>query len=699
MSEIPSKKEIGINGPADASLRQMNRRELGKIAFAGAVGVALDWSHAGLAMAQTQPPSQHGLVLEGATLIDGTGKAPMPNAVIVVDGTRIKAVGQRGQVPYPAKATVLKLDGLTVLPGLIDCHVHSQDWHMPMFPHYGVTTMLDKNIDATWILAQRELLRKGIIEKGPRMFVSGSVMHGVYGFKQPWDTWNYPDVTTVEEARAYAQSMVALGVDVLSVNQNITDDQLRAAMEVAQEASLPIFGHTRNIRRVAELGFKIAEHMFTIAYALIDPEAKQPPEEGGPAAGPGYVPPEARMDPKLYPPLIDFMIEKGVYVNPTLVNEWRAATPWGQKYANDAVQMIKDPGLAFVPEDVREGWTHVPKRIPPGYDNVKEFLRQYSEAGGKIVVGTDAHINAIPGLSAHQEMQMLVEETGVPPMKAIQGATLWNAELIKKDKDLGSVESGKVADFLVIQGNPLTDITATQNVHMVIKDGVVLDTSYDPKWVNPIPQPYSVYTHAGKPDPVITKVSPPIVRQGGQTVTLQIEGQRFYPNAIVRFDDKDLPTSFVSATALTATLDASLLQRAPGSYALYVLNPGLHGTVSQTGYLVIDTDSNPVSSIPQPYSVYAKDPPQIYGPTPRSAREDGKTIDLEIDGTKFGQNAVIRFDEASLPTRFVSSTKLTATLDSRLLKRSPGGYVLYVVNPGLNGNVSAPAYFLVDLKN
>lgn len=696
MSEVSSKKDMGMRDPVHSSPQQLNRRELTKLALAGALGTALDWSRSDFAMAQTTA-RPHTLVLDGATLIDGTGRSPIPNTVIVVEGTRIKAVGPKGQIAYPAHATVIKLDGLTILPGLIDCHVHSQDWHMPMFPHYGVTTMLDKNIDATWILAQRELLRKGIIEKGPRMFVSGAVMHGVYGFKQPWDTWNYPDVTTVEEARAYAQSMVALGVNVLSVNQNITDDQLRAAMDVAQEAGLPIFGHTRNIRRVAEMGFKIAEHMFTIAYALIDPEAKQPPAEGGPAAEPGYVPPEARMDPKLYPPLIDFMVEKGVYVNPTLVNEWRTCTPRGQQYANDAAEMIKDPGLAFVPDDVKEEWTHVPKRIPAGYDKVKEFLRQYSEAGGKIVVGTDSHTNAIPGLSAHQEMQMLVD-IGVPPMKALQGATIWNAELIKKDKDLGSVESGKVADFLVIQGDPLSDITATQNVHMVIKDGAVLNTSYDPKWVNPIPQPYSVYTHASKPDPVIAKVSPAIVRQGGQTVTLQIDGRLFSPNAIVRFDNTDLPTSFVSATQLTATLDAALLQRAPGSYALYVLNPGLHGTVSQTGYLVIDTDSNPVSSIPQPYAVYAKDPPQVYGPTPRSAHQDGKTVELEIEGTKFAPNAVIRFDEASLPTRFVSSTKLTATLDSRLLKRHPGGYVLYVVNPGPNGNISAPGFFLVDLK-
>ena len=194
-----------------------------------------------------------------------------------------------------------------------------------MFLKYGVTTMTDKNIDATWILAQREALKSGKI-RGPRMFVSGAVMHGVYGFREEFDTWNYPDVTTVEEAKAYARTMIAAGVDILAVNQNITDAQLSAAIQVANEAGLPIYGHTRNIRRAAELGFKFAEHTFTIANALWDPEAKELPEEGGPAAGPNFVAPESKINPTQFPPLIDYLVKQGVYVNPTLVLEWRAAT-------------------------------------------------------------------------------------------------------------------------------------------------------------------------------------------------------------------------------------------------------------------------------------------------------------------------------------------------------------------------------------
>ena len=93
----------------------------------------------------------------------------------------------------------------------------------------------------------------------------------------------------------------------------------------------------------------------------------------------------------------------------------------------------------------------------------------------------------VSGLSLHYEMQMLTD-MGISPMRAIQGATLWTAEVIGQDKDLGSIEPGKLADFTIIDGDPLADIGATKNVRMVIKGGEVMDLSYDPKWVNPVPR-------------------------------------------------------------------------------------------------------------------------------------------------------------------------------------------------------------------
>jgi imidazolonepropionase-like amidohydrolase len=150
-----------------------------------------------------------------------------------------------------------------------------------------------------------------------------------------------------------------------------------------------------------------------------------------------------------------------------------------------AEKLLQDPDLAFVPADAKATWTASP-RSRAGYANIAEFLKKYSDAGGKILAATDTGITGIiPGVSLHYEMQMLAD-MGIPPMKALQAATLWAAEVLGREKDLGSIQVGKLADFTIIEGNPLADIGATKNVRMVIKGGEVMKTSYDPKWVNPV---------------------------------------------------------------------------------------------------------------------------------------------------------------------------------------------------------------------
>ena len=471
---------------------------------------------------------------------------------------------------------------------------------------------------------------------------------------------------------------------------------MRALISVGNETGVPILGHVPNMRRAAELGYKYEEHMFMMGAAALDPENKT---DAGRMTG---VNPEALADPAKFPPLAEYLAKQGVFMNATLVGQWVAEAPRGKEMVRESTEMAKDPQFVFVPQQVRDMWSRFSAPPRQGYANTAEFLRLFAAAGGKSIVGTDAGYRTIAGLSYHYELQMMVD-VGIPPMKVIQGATLWNAELMHQDKDLGSVESGKLADFVIIEGDPLQDMRATRNIRMVIKDGEVMDTKLDGKWVNPLPASFLTYSIT---PPAITKVSPAVVRQGGQTVTLEIEGTSFgprqsgfYENSIVRFDNVDLPTKFVSGTKLTATLDAKLLQRGHGIYPLYVVSPGLHGTVSEVAYQVIDTADAPVRSIPVPYSAYSNAASRLYGPVPRMAPQGGQTLTVEIKGTKFEPNAIVRFDNSDLPTKFVNSTRLTATLDAKLLQRAPGSYALYVVTPGAFGTVSKPAYFQVGFKN
>jgi adenine deaminase len=185
---------------------------------------------------------------------------------------------------------------------------------------------------------------------------------------------------------------------------------------------------------------------------------------------------------------------------------------------------------------------------------------------------------SMPGLSLHYEMQMITD-MGISPMKAIQAATLWSAESFGQGKNVGSIEPGKFADFMIIEGNPLNDITATRNVKMVIKGGQMMDTAYNPKALTSVARPFGTL-------PKVNSISPAVVKEGMQSVMLQIDGTRFSPKSVVRIENRDLPTQFVSATKLTATVEAPLLQKA-GSYALYVVNPGAGGA-SNNVYLYVN---------------------------------------------------------------------------------------------------------------
>ena len=416
------------------------------------------------------------LVLEGGTLIDGTGRAPLADAVVVVEGTRITTVATRGAVSYPAGAEVIRLTGRTILPGLIDGHVHLREYQPPMFLPYGVTTIADIHNDTAWSIAQREALRSGQIP-GPRLFVSGARVTGPNGGRVADGGY----VRDAAEARAYVRSLKAAGVDQIKVDLTITDEQLQAVIEEATAVGLKVLGHTENIKKAADMGMKHMEHLDTMARALLEQEGKDPRPVGTTS--------EAAVDPALFPPLVDYLVKQGVYVNPILILSWAGATECWRDWTRDAREMVENPDLAFVPASAKAAWVREPGPARAGYENAAAFLHQYSEAGGKVLAATDAGCceQIIPGLSLHYEMQMLTD-LGIPPMKAIQGATLWAAEVIGQDQDLGSVEPGKLADLTIIAGNPLADISATRGVSLVIKDGRVVDTSYDPTWMNPIPR-------------------------------------------------------------------------------------------------------------------------------------------------------------------------------------------------------------------
>jgi imidazolonepropionase-like amidohydrolase len=560
------------------------------------------------------------LVVEGGTLIDGTGASPVKDAVVVIEGNRFKAVGAKGKISYPPNAKVVKADGKTILPGLIESHMHLREWMPPMFLRFGVTTVYDLTNYTGWIVAQREALKKGRI-KGPRLYVTGRIVDGPLeyyrgrirlvdagGERTHW--------RTTEEVKVAIRHLVAQGVDAIKINEAMSPEQITAATEEAGKFGLQVCGHATDARVVALAGLKCIAHMPSIIRATIaDPASlakinelkeKDPGAYWRAAAG-SY---ENLMEPALFDPLIQLLVKNGVYLGPTLANGYAdSGTARAKEWAAAGAEFVRNtPGLDFVPLEVRQGWMRAgstserpdvkrQEEIAEGYQKITDFIRRFVRAGGKITAGTDRGdsvpgrglnqdmIPFVPGLGLHQEMQALVD-AGLTPMQVILATTKWAAEEWHKEKDLGTIEPGKLADLIVVNGDPLANIRAAQNVALVILDGKIADTSYDPQFKNPLPRPFNTQRGGPSLGPEVSSVTPETAPAGGPAVTLEVAGSKFTPRSVVRFDTSDLKTQYVDEMNLTAVIDRARLQRY-GTYAITVVNPGSGGGTSNVLYIVV----------------------------------------------------------------------------------------------------------------
>ncbi len=539
------------------------------------------------------------LVIEGGTLIDGTGGTPLRNSVIVIEGSRIKAVGTQGQVSYPQNALVIQAQGQSILPGLIDSHIHFLDFTPPLFLHFGVTTVFDTANRTDWILAQREALKKGRI-KGPRLFVTGWVIDGP---PHRTDMTATPErggyrthVNTVEEARMATRDMIRQGVDAIKVHEGLTLEMLKTIIEEAHSAGLEVVGHTHNPREAVLAGLNFIEHGEPLPYATIgDPEKLRAAQEGRLST------PEADMDPRLFDPLIDLFISNGVYLNPTLSRSWINVMPKRSEWSELAAKILEDRSMRFIPKARLQFWLQTAKaadtdisspqmqRRQEGFRRVEEFTRRYAQAGGRVLTGPDTGSSSgptnIPGLSMHIEMEALVD-AGLTPMQAILGSTKWAAEFFHLERDLGTVEPGKLADLILIEGDPLADIRATREIRAVILDGQLIDTRFDQNFRNPMPRPVALDSVLEYMGPEILEIAPKIAQEGDSKVDLEVSGKKFSPRSLIRFDTTDLPTVFVSPSRLTGNIDGALLKEV-GTYAVTVVNPGSGGGTSNVQYFVV----------------------------------------------------------------------------------------------------------------
>jgi len=535
------------------------------------------------------------LVIRGGKLIDGTGRPAVDNSIIVIESGRFRAVGRSGEGAVPAGAEVVDVAGKTVLPGFIDGHGHLEDFHGELYLHLGITTCANIELyqDGPWTRAQKEGTALGKI-RGPRIWMSGRAIGGVSTGHDAFGSRTARDniiVTTADEVRKAVKRKKEQGCEILKVNEFLSMDLVKVACDEAHALGIPVAAHSWDSIAAAGAGVDAIEHIWSVGYSSIPyaPARRKLAEDrlGGvidqELAGAYY-------QTENYDAVIGAMVDHGVAWTPTIAKWLRPLSAYAPRFRERENQILSDAD-ADLPPAVRavtdNSYEKLLKRYTPaqldqarlGYEKAKEFIRRFVDAGGLLKEGSDPP-RGMAALLMHQALAMDVE-AGVSPMKAIQAATLNVAKTFRKDKDYGSVEVGKAADLSIVDGDPLEDIWATQNVKLVVMDGKIIDHKFS-RYKNPIASFYSYQSL-----PLDLEISPLFLVEGSGPTTLRVRGQGgMWPFHRVLLNGQPLPTSFVSKDELKATIPPEAIATA-GTYIVTLKCEGEDFSESHRAHLVV----------------------------------------------------------------------------------------------------------------
>ena len=522
------------------------------------------------------------LVVQGGSLIDVRTGRVTSNSVIVISGERIEAVGAAGEIQIPSGAQVIRADGKYILPGLWDAHVHTRDFDGILNINHGVTSTIDLGNPVDWINIMAEAREKQM-SFGPRIFPQGQSIGGSLGPHQ----WN---ATTADEARWAARQNIEAGAAILKVYSSATLEMVRAVVEEADKAGLNVIGHggKTDAREAILAGVDGFAHGTGIAAATTPPEIalriknRDPQlreELGGSLSTSNYL-----QDLSMFDDLIQLMVERNARYEPNFVQAFRLVYDQWDSFQLQNYRLIMMPDLRpHLPDMFLRMWaTDFPyDPYPPGpekletlrkgYRNHQLFTRKFAAAGGKLLAGSDAYYHMISGLALWQEMEIL-EDAGVLPLQVLQSATINPAEYVHQDKELGTIENGKLADLIILKENPLEDIKNIRTLETVIQHGKIQELGYNLEYRNPIPRPYQRVNNSLTP-PYISSVQPSAVPIGTKDLELLIKGRDFNRENRVLWEDRDLRVLSVSETELKALVPAELLLNA-GTYKIHMITGG-----------------------------------------------------------------------------------------------------------------------------
>jgi len=536
-----------------------------------------------------QQPSP--LVIQGGMLIDGTGRAPLEDAVIVIEGERIKSVGKRGEVAVPRNARVIDVKGKTILPGLIDGHCHLLDFMGEIYLHLGITTCPDiTQNDDEWTLAQRDGTNLGKI-RGPRIWSTGARLVG------PPPAWALRAergylIKTPEDAIAAIRKKKAAGIEIIKFNEYVSPEAIKAGAEEAHRLGLPVTCHCLDVFLAAEAGFAGVEHHWAPGMTSIaDVKRRWEIHEQRMTRKINTADLSYYYEPENFDKIVTAMVEKNVSWAPTIATWYRPLSPSVARFKERELSILDRKEAKYLPGVLREQalgqYERYAKFAPDrlnnardGYRKIEDLIRRFVKAGGILRAGSDPN-NGLPGLGVHQEITMFVE-AGLTPMQAIQSATINVAKAFRKDKDFGTIEAGKVADIIAVEGDPLKDSWATQNVRLVVLDGKIVDHEFHANFKNPIPA-----IRPWRATPQQIDISPRAAMQGSGATTVKISTRRGFDRFHkATFAGKELETRFVSPSELEAVVPAELVTKV-GTYPIVVVGQGDYASQSAPAYFIV----------------------------------------------------------------------------------------------------------------
>ena len=543
-----------------------------------------------LSPARSEAQNATPLVIQGGTLIDATGRPPLEDAVIVIEGNRFKAVGKRGEVAVPTGSRIIDAKGKTILPGLIDGHCHLLDFVGELYLHLGITTCPDiTQNDDEWTMAQRDGTNLGKI-RGPRIWSTGTRLVG------PPPSWALRTesgylIKSPEDARSIVRKKKEAGIEIIKFNEYVSSEAIKAGAEEANRLGLPVTCHCLDVFLAAEAGFAGVEHHWAPGMTSIADVKKR------------WEVHELRMTGKIntadvafyyesenFDKIIKAMAENKVSWSPTIATWFRPLSPSAERFKERELSILDNPRAAYLPAVMREQtlrqydrYAKFPadrlKRTREGYSKIADFIARFVQAGGILRAGSDPN-NGLPALGLHQEMVMFVE-AGLTPVQAIQAGTINVAKAFRKDKDFGTVEPGKVADIIAVEGDPLKDMWAVQNVKVVVLNGEVVDSDFHADYKNPIPN-----IRPWRTTPRDIEISPRSIAQGS-TATIKVSARRGFDHFHkVTLNGKELETRFVSAGEIEATVPQQAINEA-GTYTVVVVGQGDFASKSAPAYLIV----------------------------------------------------------------------------------------------------------------